>query len=289
MSTTRATSVNGSTLPLPPRQQRLVILYGTQTGNARNAAERIAKGSAKRGFDPQVSSMNDYNIQHLPEEELVIFVAATTGDGDAPDSMTRFWKFLLRKSLPHDVLENLQFAVFGLGDSSYPKFNAIARRMYTRLQQLGAKPLVSIGLGDDQSGYGMEGDLDVWIKELWDKLLQRYPISAGYEINDAPELIECRYEVHRVNGIASREEQTFGFFKPPSDAYSRHDQVAGCEHQKVYLAPVVENKRITAQQWEQETRHVSVDISCSGLEYKPGDCAVIWPSNDIDGGNLAQR
>jgi sulfite reductase alpha subunit-like flavoprotein len=53
-----------------------------------NAAERIAKGSAKRGFNPQVGSMDSYNIQDLPDEELVVFVAATTGDGDAPDSMT---------------------------------------------------------------------------------------------------------------------------------------------------------------------------------------------------------
>lgn len=52
-----------------------------------NAAERIAKGSAKRGFQPCVYAMDSYNIQTLPDEELVVFVAATTGDGDTPNSM----------------------------------------------------------------------------------------------------------------------------------------------------------------------------------------------------------
>ena len=50
--------------------------------------------------------------------------------------------------------------VSGRSLCSYPKFNAIARRLFTRLKQLGARPLLDIGLGDDQSGYGMEGKWD---------------------------------------------------------------------------------------------------------------------------------
>ncbi len=37
--------------------------------------------------------------------------------------MRRFWRFLLRKSLPPDSLAATAYAVFGLGDSGYPKFN----------------------------------------------------------------------------------------------------------------------------------------------------------------------
>lgn len=40
-----------------------------------------------------------------------------------------------------------RFSVFGLGDSSYEKFNAVARRLNTRLKQLGAVELNPIGLG----------------------------------------------------------------------------------------------------------------------------------------------
>lgn len=43
--------------------------------------------------------------------------------GDPPDNMRRFWRFLLRKSLPPDSLAGCHVAVFGLGDSSYPNFN----------------------------------------------------------------------------------------------------------------------------------------------------------------------
>ena len=52
---------------------------------------------------------------------LCVFVCATTGQGDPPDNMKQFWRFLLRRNLPADSLLHLQTAVIGLGDSSYLK------------------------------------------------------------------------------------------------------------------------------------------------------------------------
>jgi hypothetical protein len=37
--------------------------------------------------------------------------------------MRRFWKLLLRKNLPPTILAGTKFAVFGLGDSGYVKYN----------------------------------------------------------------------------------------------------------------------------------------------------------------------
>lgn len=37
----------------------------------------------------------------------------------------------------------MRFAVFGLGDSGYAKYNAAARKLHARLLQLGAAELVS--------------------------------------------------------------------------------------------------------------------------------------------------
>ncbi len=46
-----------------------------------------------------------------------MFVASTTGDGEVPSNMATFWKFLLRRDLPPQALEDVHVAVFGLGDS----------------------------------------------------------------------------------------------------------------------------------------------------------------------------
>ena len=43
--------------------------------------------------------------------------------GDNPDNMKQFWRFMLRKDLASDSLSDLHAAVFGLGDSGYPKYN----------------------------------------------------------------------------------------------------------------------------------------------------------------------
>ena len=98
----------------------------------------------------QIFSLSDICYPYSPinrilEDELVVFVASTTGQGDEPTNMNRFWKFLLRKNLPPDSLESLNFAVLGLGDSSYQKFNFVAKRLHKRLTQLGATSVVSLG------------------------------------------------------------------------------------------------------------------------------------------------
>ncbi len=76
-----------------------------------------------------LSSFAEYNIMSLPTEKLVVFIVATTGDGDVPTMMISSWKFLLRKDLPVGSLASLKFTVFGLGDSSYDKFNAAAKKL----------------------------------------------------------------------------------------------------------------------------------------------------------------
>lgn len=129
----------------PSSSRRLTILYGSQTGTAQDMAEKLYRDSKCYHFSGPVQSMDDYNVRKLIEERLVVFVCSTQGQGDEPDNMRSFWRFLLRKTLPLDSLAGLQYAVLGMGDSSYDKFNFVAKRLNKRLQQLGAKPILPIG------------------------------------------------------------------------------------------------------------------------------------------------
>lgn len=127
------------------KNHRLTILYGSQTGSAQDLAEQIFRESKKYLFSGPVMSMDEYNVEHLIDEKLVIFVCSTTGQGTEPDNMKLFWKFLLRKSLPSTSLSGLSYAVLGMGDSSYRKYNFVAKRLNKRLQQLGAVEILPIG------------------------------------------------------------------------------------------------------------------------------------------------
>jgi sulfite reductase alpha subunit-like flavoprotein len=52
--------------------------------------------------------------------------------------MAKFWDFLLIEDLPKNSLSGLDFTLFGFGDSSYIKYNAMARKLCQRVVQLGA-------------------------------------------------------------------------------------------------------------------------------------------------------
>ncbi|XP_030372834.1 NADPH-dependent diflavin oxidoreductase 1 [Scaptodrosophila lebanonensis] len=160
---------------------RLLILYGSQTGTAQDVAEQLWRESKQWGLDGPVLGFDDYEIQQLVEERLVIFVVATTGDGVEPDNMKRAWRFLLKRSLPPDSLSGLQFACLGLGDSSYPKFNYAAKKLHKRLQNLGAEMLCPVGLCDDQHDHGHLGTSLPWSESLWTTLSQNLTLKQCTE------------------------------------------------------------------------------------------------------------
>ena len=102
-------------------RRSLSILYGSETGTAESIAVRLYRESKRYHFDSRVFPMDAYPAADIVNEELVVFVCSTTGQGDEPENMRRFWRLLLRKRLTADTLAGMKFGVIGLGDSSYPK------------------------------------------------------------------------------------------------------------------------------------------------------------------------
>lgn len=162
--------------------RKVTILYGSQTGTAQDLAEQIYRETKLYHFNGPVQSMDCYDITNLINEIFVIFVCSTTGQGDEPDNMKSFWRFLLRRNLPSDSLSGLRFGVIGLGDSSYSKFNFVAKRLGKRLSQLGGREILPIGLCDDQHDLGASGVYFPWISDMWKKLLDIYPLPDGLKI-----------------------------------------------------------------------------------------------------------
>lgn len=155
------------------KPKKLLILYASETGNAIDAAERLGREAERRGCPVLLLSVDDFDPTSLPDQEIVIFVVSTTGQGDNPDSIKVFWKFLLQRNLTQNWLSRVSYAVFGLGDSSYQKYNFVAKKLDKRLSDLGATAVVERGLGDDQHPSGYEGALDPWMSTLWKALYQK--------------------------------------------------------------------------------------------------------------------
>lgn len=68
--------------------------------------------------------------------------------------MTRLWHQLLRSDLPPDLFEDLAYASFGLGDTSYEKFCWPSKLLSRRLESLGGLEICQRGEGDEQDRLG---------------------------------------------------------------------------------------------------------------------------------------
>lgn len=119
--------------------------------------------------------------------------------------MKKFWKFLLRKSLPSDSLSRMNFGVIGLGDSSYQKFNFVAKRLHKRLIQLGATPLMPVGLCDDQHDLGLGAVLFPWMETFWKNLIELKPLPVGLNpLTESPRA--TRWIARRCQTLAAVDE-----------------------------------------------------------------------------------
>lgn len=214
-------------------RRHFTILFGTETGNAQDVAERIARQARRRRIETSIYAMDEYDVvsivfpsvaltylqdadyviqTNLINEQLVIFVISTTGNGDFPTPSLGFWKFLLRSNLPRDILCDLTFATFGLGDSSYVRYCWSSRKLNKRLQGLGASELVEAGEADDQHYLGIEGTLRPWMSKLWETLdLVLPPINPGETIIDDDKVLPPSIAVRTTSKTNTKQSNGAGF------------------------------------------------------------------------------
>ncbi|XP_034565103.1 NADPH-dependent diflavin oxidoreductase 1 [Notolabrus celidotus] len=244
----------------------LLVLYGSQTGTAQDTAQRIARQAQRRRMKVQVLPLDGYDVANLISEALVVFVCSTTGQGDPPDNMKIFWRFLFRKSLPAGSLGRLDCAVLGLGDSSYPKFNFVAKKLQKRLVQLGASALLPAGLADDQHDLGSDAVIDPWLTSFWEKVLAVYPSLSDVVPLREDEPLPPSYTFLFLDDVNEKTEDRL-----QSRPASSEPRPSPCR--------LVSNRRVTDESHFQEVRLIEFDISGSNIEFAAGDVVMMHPQN----------
>lgn len=244
-----------------PNSRRLIILYGSQTGTAEDVALQISQGARRLHIATHVSSMDDFDYPSMNPTETIVFVCSTAGHGSQPANMTSFWTTLRQANLPGNFLDGIKFTVFGLGDSSYPRFNWAAKKLYRRLQQLGAEPFYEVGVGDDQHPRGLDGTLIDWLDGLYKSLLQIMPLAEGLEPIPAEALLPSNYL------ITNCEDQKIT--PPHKDSNVMSDSLKGT---------LTVNKRLTPTAHWQDTRHLEFSFD-HDVQFDPGAVAEFIPQN----------
>jgi len=160
-----------------PKPKNIRIVYGTQTGTAKEWAERISEEAFSRGYNVvDVQDMTTYDIdEYLHNEQMIIFVVSTYTDGTPPEKCVPFFEWLDAHSLDFRVdKENyarVLYTVFGIGNSVYSKnYNAAARRLDRIMHKLSCRRVVPVGSGDNGAGVEVIEGFTKWSNQLWENL-----------------------------------------------------------------------------------------------------------------------
>ena len=138
-----------------------LIIYGTETGNSKKIASQLQATFKKNKIQAKAIDVFQYDVSKLDKESLVLFVMSTQGEGEFPQNAVGFYEKLKDSTID---LSNLSFAVFGLGDSSYPLFCSAGVLLDEVLAEKGAKrllPLVKADVDFADLVIGWENDLQL--------------------------------------------------------------------------------------------------------------------------------
>ncbi|KAL2426678.1 NADPH-dependent diflavin oxidoreductase 1 [Exophiala dermatitidis] len=250
----------------PDRARSVLLLYGTETGTSQDFAEEIGRCLERLHFDTDVAGLDDVNYALLKSYTFTVFVLSTTGQGDFPENARKFWTSLLRKKLPPTTLAGIKYALVGLGDSSYPKFNWAARKLDKRLRQLGAASILESCEADEQGDEGTDGYFLAWLDLFRKTVLTLFPLPEG--LNPIPNevLLPSKYRLEGT--LTSHESQAAPKTAPTTDISSDSFPVV-----------LEKNERMTPAEHWQDVRFMRLKTVTKKLEYMPGDALAILPQN----------
>lgn len=223
----------------------LTILYGSQTGNAKSVAQEFKAKLDAINIPAKLVSMADYKQKQLKTESHIVIIVSTHGIGEAPDDAVALHSFLAGKKAPK--LNDLNFAVLGLGDTSYEFFCQTAKDFDKRLQDLGATRIT------DRVDCDVDYDTDVtaWFDTVTHQVKDQLSAKSSHSV--IPSL-----DVGASAVVASQYTK-----KAP------------------YTATLLESQKITGRDSVKDIRHIEISIEDSGIQYRPGDALGVWFKNDI--------
>ncbi|KAG7890097.1 hypothetical protein KL925_002904 [Ogataea polymorpha] len=252
----------------------IVILYGSETGNSEDYAYCLSRKLRYERYVLTVCSLDEFDLKELLDINCLIIICSTAGQGEIPRNGRNFWRFMLRKRLPSDLFSHLKFTSFGLGDSSYPKYNSAVRKIHARFLQLGAKELCIRGEGNEQAPEGVDAFYTAWEEIVISSLKTQFPLSVSLLPIPETELLEPTTLLKPLTQKKTLDTEV----NMKMDAIERYMD----DHSdKLIKFVVLENKRLTTVDHFQDVRLLKLQCIDCVLSYEPGDLLSLYPSNDL--------
>ncbi len=247
--------------------EKITILYGTETFNAEGLAEDTGEALEAAGLEVEVVDMDDFDISELTELGTVLIVTSTYGNGDPPANAEPLYEHLMGSDAPR--LERMRFSVCGLGDSTYPLFAHCGKEFDRRLAELGATRFV-----DRQ-------DCDVDFEEPWQAWCDRVvAVLSGAAPADGPAPADSAAPAASAAPADSPAPEA-----APAAALSRvgpaADPAAPLYSRKhPGMAEVVELRELTGPGASRSVLHLRIALDAPAPAWTTGDSFAFWTPND---------
>ena len=242
------TSLVADTAGLGEQSRRLTVLYGSETGNSGTLARKLGESAIVGGLGARVVDMAQYKVSQIKEEQDVLIIISTHGEGDPPQPAADFFDFVEGRKAPR--LPQLRFAVLALGDSTYEHFCEAGKRLDRRVEELGAtrlQPRIDCDVDyEDESGR--------WVQTV---------------------LTQLRTQASTLGSLIRTQSRAGSVALP-----AQGEPTAVIDKNHPTLATVIDNLVLTGRGSSKETRHVEVSLGESRLGYRPGDSLGFVPQND---------
>lgn len=144
---------------------KILVTYASMTGTAEFVAEEIHDQLESMSFDSALLDMNDLKLEQLKNYQKMIICSSSYGAGDIPANGIKFYQALQEADID---LSRLEFAICGLGDSSYVHtFCGAAKKFQHVLGKARANELSSALFHDCKKDDEPEQKAIKWITEIF--------------------------------------------------------------------------------------------------------------------------
>ena len=100
--------------------KELMIIFGTETGNAEMLAEDAQRMAPNYGLNASIHDMDDLSLDDFAGVTRLLVTCSTWGEGDQPTNAEDLFESVKRAD--DGAMNGVNFAVLSLGDTSYEMF-----------------------------------------------------------------------------------------------------------------------------------------------------------------------
>ena len=139
--------------------KKILILYGTETGNSELLAMDAENLAKELDFDVIVNGMDEITLSDMQDAGNVLIVCSTWGDGEQPDNAIDLYESV--EESDDASMSGVGFAVLALGDTAFDLFCEAGIQWDNILQEKGGNR-ISQRIDCDVD---YEDDAEAWIED----------------------------------------------------------------------------------------------------------------------------